>query len=197
MEKNSFYEETLPEGYREALVIDAGSGKLSSKLKTITVLTDALLFGVIYFIYAKPRMDEIAADFSIIKCVGFIAAYILYIIMHELTHGIVYKLLTKQKLTFGFQPPVAYCGVPGIYAYRITALLSLLAPLTVFSILFAGTFFIVNDPFVKVLILALSALHLAGCVGDLYNIGLFLFKFKNAAVLRKDTGPKQIYYTKG
>ena len=194
--KNRFYEETLPEGYREELLVDAGDCELGSKLKTITVVTDAVLFSIVFFVYIKPRMEEIAAGFSVLKCVCFIAAYFLYVVMHELTHGIVYKILTKQKLTFGFKPPVAYCGVPGIYAYRITAMLSLLAPLTVFSIIFAAAFFIFNDPFTRVLVLGLFVLHLSGCIGDLYNIGFYLSRFKKATVLRQDTGPKQIYYTK-
>ena len=196
LRKNRFYEETLPEGYREALVIDAGSGKLMSRLSTVTVLMNFVLFGLIFFVYAGPRMDEIAAGFSILKCIGLIAAYFLYIILHELTHGIVYKLLTKKKLTFGLKPPVAYCGVPGIYAYRITSLLSLLAPLTVFSLIYAAAFMIIHDSFARLLILALFVLHLSGCTGDLYNIGLFLFRFRSASVLRQDTGPSMIYYTK-
>ena len=46
------------------------------------------------------------------------------------------------------------------------------------------------------LILVLLAFHLSGCIGDLYNLGLLLFKFRDPSVLREDTGPKQIYYTK-
>lgn len=194
--RNRFYEKTLPEGYREALVVDAGSGTLSSALKAVTLLADAVLFALIWFLYARGRTAGIAAGFSVVKCVGFFAAYFIYVALHELTHGLVYKLLTKQKLTFGFKPPVAYCGVQGIYAYRITALLSLLSPLTVFSVVFAVLFFVVKDTFVKLLILVLFALHLSGCAGDLYNVGLFLFRFRRADTLRADTGPKQIYYTK-
>ena len=194
--KNRYYEETLPEGYREALAVDAGDGKLGARLAAVTMLTDSVLFALLWFAYARPRMNELSAGFSVLKWLGLIAAYFLYISLHELAHGAVYKLLTKRKLTFGFKPPVAYCGVPGIYAYRITAMLSLAAPLIVFSLLFAAAFFLVKDPFAKVLILILAVLHLSGCVGDLYGIGLFLFRFQDPAVLRLDTGPKQIYYTK-
>ena len=195
--RNRFYEETLPEGYREAFVVDSGSGRLGSRLKTAVMLTEIVLFAVIFFAYVRPRTGEVAAGFTVLKCICFIAAYFFYVGMHELTHGIVYKLLTKKKLTVGFKPPAAYCGVSGIYAYRITAMASLLAPLTVFSIIFAAAFFTAYDPFVKTLVLALLALHLSGCAGDLYNIGLLLFRFRDPDVLREDTGPKQIYYTKG
>ena len=45
-------------------------------------------------------------------------------------------------------------------------------------------------------ILCLTALHLSGCVGDLHNIGLFLTRFRDPSVLRQDTGPAMIYYSR-
>lgn len=197
IKKNKFYEETLPEGYREALTVDAEDRRLGTIMTAATMIMNAVLFALIWFAYARPRIDSIVKGFSMINCVGLIAAFALYVILHELTHGLVYKLLTKKKLTFGLKPPVAYCGVPGIYAYRITALLSLLAPLTVFTLIFAVAFIFARDPFTRLLILALTALHLSGCVGDMYGVWLFMTGFKDPSTLRQDTGPKQIYYTKG
>ena len=78
----------------------------------------------------------------------------------------------------------------------IAALVLVFAAVVVITYVFAAIFFLVKEPFVKVLILILAVLHLSGCVGDLYGIGLFLFRFQDPAVLRLDTGPKQIYYTK-
>ena len=193
---NRYYEEKLPAGYSEAFVIDANDKKQGMRLQVAVIITVAALINVFFFIYALPRLGEIAAGFTIIKCIGFVLAYPLYIILHELTHGLVYKLLTRKKLTFGFEPPSAYCGVPDVYTYRITSLLSLFAPLTVYSIVFVLLFFIINEPFSRAMLLLLLALHISGCVGDLYGIGLFLFRFKSPATLRRDFGPKQVYYTK-
>ena len=193
---NRYYEETLPEGYTEALVIDANDKKLSLRLQVAVIITVVVLINVFFFIYALPRLGEIAAGFNVIKCMGFVIAYPLYIVLHELTHGLVYKLMTKKKLTFGFKLPSVYCGVPDVYTYRITSLLSLFAPFTVYSVIFILLLFIINDPFSKVLILLLFALHMSGCVGDIYGIGLYLFRFKSPTTLRRDFGPKQVYYTK-
>lgn len=193
---NRYYEETLPEGYTEALVIDANDKKLSLRLQVAVIITVVVLINVFFFIYALPRLGEIAAGFNVIKCMGFVIAYPLYIVLHELTHGLVYKLMTKKKLTFGFKLPSVYCGVPDVYTYRITSLLSLFAPFTVYSVIFILLLFIINDPFSKVLILLLFALHISGCVGDIYGIGLYLFRFKSPTTLRRDFGPKQVYYTK-
>lgn len=191
-----YYEEKLPDGYSEALVIDANDKKQGLKLQVAVIITVAALINLFFFIYALPRLSKIAANFTIIKCIGFVLAYPLYIILHELTHGLVYKLLTRKKLTFGFRPPSAYCGVPDIYTYRITSLMSLFAPLTVYSIIFLLLFFIISDPFSKAMILLLFMLHMSGCAGDLYGIGLFLIRFKAPSTLRRDFGPRQVYYTK-
>lgn len=193
---NRYYESNLPEGYKETLAIDANDRIHGAKMQAAGMITAAVLICIFFFAYALPRMSEISAGFTLIKGFGFILSYFLYVTLHELTHGAVYKLMTKQKLTFGFKPPVAYCGVPDVYTYRITSLFSLLAPFAVYTVLFSVLFFFVDDAFSKAMILALTALHVSGCVGDLYGVGLFLFRFKDPATLRKDMGPEQIYYTK-
>ena len=191
-----YYEEKLPEGYSEALTVDANDKKQAMKFQAVAILSAAVLINVFFFLYALPRLSEIAAGFTVLKCAGLAAAYFLYVVLHELTHGLVYKLLTGKKLTFGFKPPSAFCGVPGIYTYRITSLLSLSAPLTVFSLLFAVLFFVIRDPFAKAMVLLLFTFHIAGCSGDLYGIFLFLTRFRDPAVLRKDSGPVQVYCIK-
>ena len=191
-----YFEEELPEAYSEKFVIDANDKKQGMRFQVAAIIIAAVLINVFYFMYARPRLGEIAAGFTLTKCICFVAVRYLYVVLHELTHGLVYMLRTKKKLTFGFRPPSAYCGVPDVYTYRSTSMLSLFAPLTVYSILFILLFFIINEPFSKAMILLLLALHLSGCVGDLYSIGLFLFRFTDPSTLRRDFGPKQVYYTK-
>ena len=194
-----YYEEELPHGYTEASTVDANDKKSSLKIRIASLITSVALINVFFFSYVLPRINEFNDSFGfvVLKIVGFVILYMIYIILHELTHGLIYKIFTKKKLTFDFKPPAASCGVPDIYVYRVTSLLSLFAPLTLFSIVFAVLFFVISDPLSKALIFLLFTFHISGCSGDIYSIGLFLFKFKDPATLRKDTGPKQIYYTKG
>ena len=191
-----FYERELPKGYVEALVVDAYDKKSSRGMQLLALVIAVIAFNMVLFFYIIPQWSEIRSGFSIIGGIGVIAAYFLYISLHELTHGAVYKLMTKQKVMLGFKPPAAYCGVPDIYLYRITSLVSLFAPFTVFGILFVGLFFLIGDPFVKTLILVLLVLHLIGCAGDLYGAWILLRKLRDPATLRKDMGPAQIYYTR-
>ena len=191
-----FYEEKLPEGYSKAMTVDAEDRKIMSRIKLIAMISQVILIPVFFFVYAFARLQEIGEGITTLKCIIFVLAYFLYIVLHELTHGLVYKVFTGKKLTFGFKPPYAFCGVPDIYTYRITSMMSLFAPLTVFSIVYVLLFFIISDPFSKTMILLMLALHVSGCSGDIYGIGLYLFKFRSPKTLRNDSGSVQVYYTK-
>ena len=191
-----YYEKTLPEGYAEALVIDGSDGKLLPRLSAAGAAASAALITAFVLLYAAPRFRQIAAGFSIPGCVLFLPAYFLYVALHELTHGAVYRIFTGEKLTFGFRPPAAYCGVPEIYVYRTVSILSVLAPFTVFTLLYAALFLLIPGPFWRVFLFLLFSFHVSGCAGDLYNLGLLLFRFRDPATLRRDTGPVQTYYTK-
>ena len=43
---------------------------------------------------------------------------VLYMVLHELTHGLFYKIFTHEKLKFGMTLTVAYCGIPRIYTKK-------------------------------------------------------------------------------
>ena len=131
-----------------------------------------------------------------IAVVVFLASLVLYLVLHELVHGAVYKALTHQKLTFGFTLTVAFCGVPDVYTSRKTALLSLLAPFVTFSILLIPLtlWFYSFNRLYYLLSGILFSVHFGGCVGDLYMTCLLLFKYKEQRTLMNDTGPKQTIY---
>lgn len=190
---NKYFEQTLPEGYKEVFVVDA------EDRKTIIVLTIVgliiTLAGIAISWFAIPRTGLLYGGsrvffFNLALCVGVVA----YMVLHELTHGAAYKWLTKQKLSYGFSFTVAYCGVPNIFVYRKTALISLCAPLMVFTLLFGAGILFCTDSLWKLYFALMLSIHIGGCVGDLYDIYLFLFKMKDSAILMQDTGPKQTFY---
>ena len=117
-------------------------------------------------------------------------------VLHELIHGAAYKKLTGEKLTFGMSWSCAFCGVPNIFTYKRCALISVLAPFVIFSLIFipltVALYFV--DTHYYLLSALLLGLHLGGCCGDLYVSLLLLFKFKNKKLLMRDTGPEQFFY---
>jgi uncharacterized membrane protein YkgB len=183
------FERELPCGYNEAFALDAKSKKVGL-IFNIIALSVALIIALIGFLLFKPY----EAEASIWYFVVFFLAIPLYTVCHELLHGLGYKLLTSEKLSFGITLSVAFCGVPNIYVYRKTALISLLLPFSVFLVVFTVPLcFNIND-MIRFLISVLLGNHIGGCVGDLFVTGLYLFRFKDKNTLMRDTGPKQTFY---
>ena len=194
MEHQTF-ERAIPEGYREVYHIDAANKKTGLLLTLGSLLIAACL---IFFFFLS--IDSLSIDLrNLMKYyLVFLVVMLAYVILHELTHGAVYKTLTKEKLRFGITWSAAFCGVPDIYTYRDTALKSLVAPLVLFSVILiplliwlyrvdAGWYLVAGLIF---------SLHISGCIGDLYMTALFLTKFKDPATLMRDTGPEQWIYGK-
>ena len=205
MKKTTYYK-TLPDGYLPVKTIDAGDKTFGMVLNLAAFIIMAVV-GVVTFLlrFVMPdgAMDTLRESMAALQgniwafegaLFGVLFAMLLYIVLHELTHGLAYKLLTGEKLTFGIKLSCAFCGVPDIYTTRFTSLIALLAPFTLFGILFLALVFAAQG-WLSLLSLLLFAIHFGGCAGDLYDTCLLLFKFKGN-VLVNDNGPKQVIYQK-
>ena len=193
MKKVNFFTE-LPKGYREVYHLNAKSAKVGI---IFTVASFVMAFAVILpCVLAVSFSFSISSDEILVAGLVLVVCIIAYIVLHELVHGIAYKALTGSKLTFGITLTVAFCGVPDIYVTRKTALIALLAPFTVFSVLFCAIavwlYFIGSVYYYAVIIL--SGLHFGGCVGDLYTAILIFTKYRDGRLLMRDTGPEQMFY---
>ena len=188
----------LPEGYREARVVDAKEKKtsiiftLSSFILTAAVLLPVLLtFGSL-----KALFEEYGRKTMLLADLVFVVCMLSYIVLHELLHGAAYKALTHQKLTFGITLTVAFCGVPDIHVSRKTALIALLTPFVTFSVILIPLtiWFYSFNKLYFLLSGVLFAIHFGGCIGDLYMTALLLFRYKDPRTLVNDTGPRQTIY---
>ena len=188
---NKNFERELPEGYREVFSVDAKTKKTVIIMNiTALCISLALLLIPLLWMGIPPFTPQSGLTFMLV----FLCTVIIYMVLHELVHGIAYKLLTGEKLKFGLTATVAYCGVPDIYVYRKTALISLLAPFTVFGVLFLVGMIVFWGGFIGYLCGFLFAVHCGGCVGDLYDTFLYLTRFRDPLTLMRDTGPKQTFY---
>ncbi len=185
------YETTLPEGYREIGVVDAKDKKTSMIMTVVSLLITVAITALGVALSEPIDWLSVRPWELLIFCM----IMLLYIVLHELVHGAAYKLLTRQKLTFGMTLTVAFCGVPTIYVYRKAALVSLLSPFVVFTLVFGGLIFL-PSPLYSLFFIFMLGLHIGGCCGDLYVTGLYLFMFKDPTILMQDTGPRQTFYSK-
>lgn len=199
--KKQYYEKELPEGYKQVLHIDAKNAKIGIIMNVVSLLILGIVLAVAY-IPLKFNNVDLSLNFPAkdsmeipITMLLFCIVLFAYIVMHELVHGIAYKYLTGEKLTFGISWSCAFCGVPHIYSYRKTAIISSASPLILFSVIFGAItillFFV--SPIYYLLSATIFGLHLGGCSGDMYII-LMLLKYNNSKVLMRDTGPEQFIY---
>ena len=200
-EKTNHYFKELPEEYEMDYEIDAKSAKFTIVygliLNLILVIgTIAICFAIrnisISDLFGPNRTIKI----NILVLLAFLASMVAYIVLHELTHGLFYKIFTHEKLTYGFTLTVAYCGCPKLYVKKWPMFITTLAPFVVFSIAFIIPLFFIKDNAIYVIMSILLGVHIGGCIGDLYCAVLMLFKYHKKNLLINDTGPKQTFYVK-
>jgi hypothetical protein len=144
----------------------------------------------------SPEIFDMEAPRFLVAYAVFMVSMIVYVVLHELVHGIAYKTLTGEKLTFGMSWSCAFCGVPHIFTYRSTAIVAVVAPFAVFTILFIPilVFLYSFSPLYYLIAAFVFGLHLGGCSGDLYVLYLLTVKYKDSKTLMRDTGPEQYFY---
>lgn len=196
------YEKELPVGYKEVLHIDAKNPKTGIIMNIAALAILIVVMAVAFIPLVSNEVEVTFGDFYTIDSIErlivlFVFCSVLfgYIVLHELVHGAVYKSMTGEKLTFGISWSCAFCGVPNIYTYRKTAIISSAAPLVLFSAIFGvitiALYFV--SPVYYVLSAAVFGLHLGGCSGDMYII-FMLLRQRNPKALMRDTGPEQFIY---
>lgn len=188
----NYYTE-LPENYKVVKTIDAKNAKTVIWMNLVAIVL--MVASILPFLLIKDfSLADVQPKELLLGAIVLIVGMIGYIILHELVHGLVYKLMTKQKLTFGLTLSCAFCGVPNIYVTRKTALLAILAPFVVFSLIFIPVIIILPANIINLALVIIFGVHFSGCVGDLYGT-LVLISLKGD-ILMNDTGPKQTFYKK-
>ncbi len=194
------FEEKLPENYRLVKTVDATKAPFAVVFNLLSLVMMVGAFAVLYFAFGtdvsliKEQFLTLPDFTKILALLLLVVGFIVYIVLHELVHGVVYKAFTKRKLTFGVTMTCAYCGVPDVFVYRTASLCALLAPFVIFSIAFIVPMFFLQNTVWFLLLATLFAMHFGGCVGDLYITVLYVFKFRDGKTLMRDTGPVQTFY---
>ena len=193
---DNYYNE-LPEDYEEAYKIDAKNKSTAIYFTLLSFGIAGLVFLILFAIKGFNIEINLRSLETLIAYFIFIISIIAYLVLHELTHGLFYKIYTKEKLSFGMTITVAYCGIPSIYVKKKPMIVTILAPLVVFSIIgIVGLILTYSNPLYYLFTTVLFSLHIGGCIGDIYGALVMIFKFKGKELLVNDTGPCQTFYTK-
>ena len=155
----------LPEGYEAVREIDAvGNKRVAVGLNAAALLLSTLSGTLLYFLRFRRftfTVDEINFGAYLLFTLGLLLSMFVYLVLHELVHGIVYKFMTREKLTFGISFSCAYCGVPDVFVTKKTALSALVAPFAVFTVAFALPIAFVGDD-AALFLSFLLVLHVGG-----------------------------------
>jgi hypothetical protein len=194
---NNYYKE-LPEGFIEDYTIDAKKRSTAISLNLVGFVLAVVVILICYVIKfdTYPSTDGLNGFEVPLVLLVFAVSVVIYMVLHELTHGLVYKLLTKQKLTFGFTVSCAYCGLKQGFVNKKTAIIAMLAPFVIHGIWMLLLIALLPANIWVAMLVILFGSHFGGCIGDLYDAIILIVKYHNKQVLLSDIGPKQIFYVR-
>ena len=117
MNKNVHYENSIPEDYVLVKKVDAKSDKKLIAAYTFLSFVPLIIIAPVLFIIARYCngycvIDRFYDDFVIVALFVTCIILLVYVILHELVHGITYKIFTGSKLTFGITLTVVFAVCP-------------------------------------------------------------------------------------
>lgn len=142
-----------------------------------------VLFTVLTMWYREPGETK----FTLLEMIIGIVSLVGIIILHELIHGIFFKLFnTKGKVKFGFKNGLAYATSPNSFYSKGKFQIILLEPF-VLNTLFLYVLYHLRllNPYPFVL---LASIHASACVGDFYFSYLIVKAPKNSLVEDTEQG---------
>mgnify|MGYP003309217014 CR=1 FL=1 len=183
---------TLPEGYKELYSIN-----LQKNIKTAFFVN--LLAGIIAALlalsmsFAVPVTNLFAEEeVVIIKIVVLLIGMIVYMVLHEIVHGIAMKMCGTKKVRYGFTGLYAYAGSDDYYDKKAYIFIAL-AP-----VVFWGVVLLIINLLVPIgwfwVVYFIQIINLSGAAGDLFVTAKFL-RLPND-VLVKDYGVSMTVYSK-
>ncbi len=172
MKKQHVYE-SLPAGYREIESIDL------QKNKKLALIVNAIAV-VIAVLMVIPAVGALASSLNLslselsdgelrgmlIKLVVLVAGMIVYLILHELVHGITMKIFGTKKVKYGFTGLYAFAGSDDYYD-KMSYITIALAPIVVWGIVLLILNIAVGHDWFWVVYL-IQIINISGAAGDLY-----------------------------
>ena len=181
----------LPTNYELSKKIDLKKdNKLNSIIQIIFILI-AIVFVGFAIIFKLPIKNEFNAFKNIVITVGLV---FLYMIVHELTHGIFIQVLSKEKPNYNFRFPFLTTG-SNVYYNKKSFIIIALAPVIVWGIILLLALFVVPQ-YLFMSVYIVLGLNFAGSAGDYVQVVSFS-KLSNTTLLYDDGNETSVYSLKG
>lgn len=165
----------LPEGYREICTIDLQKNKkMALVVNLLAIVIAALLAIPMHYVVPISSLFSMENGMQsyMFRFVGMFVLLILYMVLHELVHGIAMKMCGTKKVKYGFTGIYAYATSNDFYDKK-TYIFIALAPVVLWGIVLAVVnMFVSLEWFWVVYLIQIS--NLSGAAGDLYVTVKFL-----------------------
>lgn len=185
--------ETLPENYKEIMAVDLQNNKKQMLLVNGVALV-VMIIMIVLGIAFRPLDLEIYIDNPIL---GFIHIAILlvgtvvYMVLHELTHGVFMYGYSKVKPRYGFTGLYAYAG-SDVYFTKLPYIVIALAPVVIWGIvLLILNLTLPAEYFWPVYFIQIT--NISGAAGDGYVTARFCTLPRD--ILVRDTGVAMTVYS--
>ena len=185
----------LPEGYSEICTVNLQEDKKTSLLVNLSAVIIAVLLAV-PALFAVPvsymfSMEKGIIDYML-RFVSLMVLIFVYLILHELVHGVAMKICGTKKVKYGFTGLYAFAGSEDFYDKKAYIFIAL-APVVFWGIVIA-----IINPFVPLewfwVVYFLQIINLSGAAGDLY-VTIKFFRLPSD-ILVKDIGIMMTVYSK-
>ena len=109
MNKRSFVRD-VPDGYRLAKHINANA-KLFGIIFNVVSLVIAIAVAFVSMSIFHNTVSSVDGLYALLGAGASALFVFVYLVLHELTHGLAYKIATREKLKFGISWSCAFCGI--------------------------------------------------------------------------------------
>ncbi len=187
----------LPEGYREYFHVNLQKDRKTALFVNITALVvGILMFALGHFAFVSitdlyDMDDGLLIYFG--RIIALLLGFVIYIVLHELTHAAVMKFFGAKKLRFGYTGIYAYAGSETDFFDKHAYIPISLAPLIVWGIIFTVLLIVVPRSWFWVVYFWQIG-NITGAMGDLYVT--FKFSPMPKDILIRDTGTEMTIYSK-
>lgn len=184
----------LPEGYRQIYSIDLQKNtKMMLLVNALAILIAVLMAVPMHFVVPISTLFDMSGGMQAytVRFAALIGLMILYMVLHELVHGIAMKLCGTKKVRYGVTGMYAYAGSDDYYDKKAYIFIAL-APVVLWGVVLAAI-----NPFVPVqwfwIVYLIQITNLSGAAGDL----LVTVKFARLPkdILIKDYGVGMVVYS--
>ena len=185
--------QALPEGYEAGERVDLQHDKATAVRVNVLSFLLAVPPALLMFLLRPEGSAFWEAENSsrLLKLAVMLLGYVVYIVLHELTHAAVMKLTGGGKVRFGFTGMYAYAGSEGDWFDRSAYVCIALAPLVVWGVIFAVMQAVISPDWYWIVGLWQLG-NISGAAGDIYVTVKTLRS--PADVLVRDTGLEMGYW---